>query len=246
MVKLLLLLIGFALLLPAGVDFDTVDDLLTCGSAADIDNMTPLTLTWRMRLDGDGENALGGIVFVKLVTDFTILRYLTATDTLQFAVNGATDEFNQSWAISTSTVPRTYVMVWDGGFTGTSAKLWEDGVQVQQGAYSNKDPGTQGDEGGNFLIGNRSDAARTFNGVLGCFAIWKAVATVNDVAILGAGGGCRQAVRQTSLGTPLRFWPMDDGAHGVAVTTSVMDESGNAGHCTPSNNPAFEAIPVGY
>ncbi|HET6456010.1 MAG TPA: LamG-like jellyroll fold domain-containing protein [Armatimonadota bacterium] len=251
MVKTLALVLCLALVLPAGVDFDTVDDVLSCGSAADIDNMTPMTITWRMRLDGNGESlTLGGIILVKgnvAYSDFTALRQRGSADDLNFIVNGTSGEISQAWSISTSTVPKTYVLVWDGGIANDSVRLWENGVQKAQGAYGGSTIGTQDDAAGNLCIGNRdSDTARTFNGVLSCVAIWKAVASANDIAILGAGGGCRQAVRQTSMGTPLRFWPMDDGVHGVAVTTSVMDESGNAGHCTPSNNPAFEAIQVGY
>ena len=251
MVKLLTLLLGLVLALPAGVDYDAVNDVLSCGSADDVDNMTPMTLTWRMRLDGDGESTtLGGIILGKqqsTAASFMVLRYRSASGDIQFVIDGATGTISQAWAISTSTVPKTYVMVWDGGGTSTSMRLWEDGVQKSQGAYESSAVSGYDDSDGNLNVGNRdTDTARTFNGVLSCFAIWEAVAPANDIAILGAGGGCRQAVRQTSMGTPLRFWPMDDGVHGVAVTTSVMDESGNAGHCTPSNNPAFEAIQVGY
>lgn len=249
MVKLLVLLVGLALLLPAGVDFDTVDDILSCGSAADIDNMTPLTFAWRMRLDGSGESgAAGGYVFWKTdaaVTRYIYLYYQGDSGQLRFKVQGATALYEQVWAISTSTIPKTYVMVWDGGSDAGSTILYENGSLVSSAGGTFSAPGTRGDEDGNLEIGNRSsDTARTFNGVFGCMALWTATATANDIALLSH-GGCRQTVQQTSLGTPLRFWPMDQGQHGVAVGT-VMDESGNVGHCTPSNNPAFEAIQVGY
>jgi len=75
-------------------------------------------------------------------------------------------------------------------------------------------------------------------------ALWNAVLTPADVALLYAGGLAVHRMPLAVSVAPTAYWPMNDGADGTEATPTLFDHTGNGHTGTDVGDPQWVAWPV--
>lgn len=231
----------------AGVDFDNVDDVLSCGSNTVLDN--PFdgaggTFAAWVFIEGDGESAtLGGYIAHKTIIWF--VRYINDA-----SPNNQIFNFAYLWSSSTGTwrCPSAGIslnawnhvaVTYDADVKTNVPALYINGVSQTVTTIAQPTGGARNDDAaGNFEIGNRlSDTARTFNGKIDDVALWKGVILTAAEISLIASSKTRMLPLQIQPSFLSGYWKLDDCSDGAACTGTFRDMTANANTCTPSNNP---------
>lgn len=156
------------------LNYDGADDVVSVGSALQLDDVQPMSLVAWINPTTLGESS-GGRIFDKAsattpVNGWCFQLSNTVTSSLAFNADFPTVDLLVRSPIS-SIVLSTWQHVaatWDGSATATNVHLYIGGVET---AYSVQTSGTGGsrvsDAAQNLFIGNGPGSTRTFNGLIG-------------------------------------------------------------------------------
>ncbi|MBV6417375.1 MAG: hypothetical protein CMLOHMNK_02037 [Steroidobacteraceae bacterium] len=224
--------------------FDKVNDVVNCGSAASLDNLSALTLIARINPTDVGENA-EGMVITKLNSSFN-LGYsvnMRASGAFQFYhTTTGTDLLRRSnTGVLTYGAWNLLAVTWDGTLTATGVKLYVNGQEATYAVTQNGSGSRDSDAGNNLLIGNDASGAYTFSGAFDFVLLCNRVLTAGEIA--------RFADRPYRLfptqGTRRRFGPPEQTMTPAAFAGSFAAGSAaltNANAVTPAAYAgAFEA-----
>lgn len=231
--------------------FDKIDDVISCGTSDTMlkENVAFTVSFWCNVISGGGEASSVGYIIARDNTTTAgvvigselgntgkvIIRMFIRGGTL-LDVESSLDSFDiNTW---------THVVVThDGSSTAANCHIYINGSETTYVTQSNG--ATPGDNSAQTTyIGNRSDAARTFDGRLCEMAVWSsALSSGNVTTLYGSGAPPRGLPRLVSPTTIQAYWPMDEKASGNTVTT-VYDHSGNGNTGTASGSPVAYTNPL--
>lgn len=232
-----------------GLSFDDVDDIVNCGSATSLSNLSSLTVGAWIYPKSMGEGNLGRILD-KSNKGWRL--YLTTTNRLTFSHGFSGNDMNKASTNNSITVNtwQHALAVYGGGSNHASVRLFLGGSQVAAYAQSDNGSGTRlTTANSNLTVGNFIGTTRTFDGFIAEAFIF-AGSTLSDYAI-------RQLASAQVVGMPLQldtghlvlYLPLDDFSQGITASGagSIRDLSPLGNHGTPSNGPIGEnSEPVSY
>lgn len=222
------------ILAQAARNFDGVDDVLNCGSAAVLDNLKAgggMTIYFRGTPGAPESATLGGYLVSKDDTAGTrtwAFRLLDDNAALNNVISffhvGSTNLLKTSGTGQWSSTAQSYIMTWDGSVTASNVHFYVNGTETTYDATGPQNGVALVDDAANSLtIGNDASGARSYSGPGAEVAIWSAGAiAANEIASLANGLPPHRAVRSKTL----VFWSAL--GHG----SPEPDWSGNASNCT--------------
>lgn len=230
----------------AGVDFDGVDDYVTAGSAADIDNMFPATIALWANIDNAGE-ANDGRIFDKTdAGNGYALGTENTGDIFFFQAGTATFFYCSSAGAATFDTWQHIALTWTGEVDSTCSaiKLYVNGTLKSW--TTTQGSGTRPtDAASNFIIGNKNAAgANTGDLTISNFVIIKAVLTQAKITQL-ANDRTALAAMNVSTTRPTRFWRFDETPDGTNANGVVFDDMMGIGTATAddgANNTGMTAM----
>ena len=169
------------------LSFDATDDYVDAGTGTSLDGLGPVTFSAWIKSAGAGELGLGVIVTkdttgaagrVGFVHDDTAPEVMALT---LFKGAGATS-LSRGSADNVIVVGtwQHVVCTWDGTNDNTKIRFYVNGTETAYGVGVN---GTSlaSDAGLPLVIGNRTDASRTFNGLIDDVRVYKRVLLVQEI-----------------------------------------------------------------
>ena len=225
------------------LDFDGVNDLVNCNSAAVINNVVSKTLSCWLKADNYGEGNLGNM-FAKLNWNFRVdssgaLNYRNVFSVGTLGVwRSAVNSFNTgSWThvavtyvrSSTSNIPTFFI---NGSSQTTTTVIQPVGSANAENTSA-------------YVLGNNAAAAATFDGKLEEMAFYNAVLTAEDILRL-ATSRIRGTPLMVAASNLIAYHPLDEFPDGATAsgTSSNRDRSANINHGTPTNSPVGRASQV--
>ena len=178
-----------------GLNFDGIDDLVTAGSGATLDNLPALTVAAWIKPDSAGEGSAGRIVQKGAGSQPTtggFWFHLDSSNQLVLAVDYATTNMYRISAASGITYGAwTHVVVtWTGSATATNIKFYVNGVETSYNATAPNGVGTRVNDGAtSFTIGNESGGTRTFDGALDDVRVYNRVLSASEITAVHNAGG---------------------------------------------------------
>jgi hypothetical protein len=239
---LLILFLLFASPAWAGVDFDGIDDGLSCDGAGNtLDNLT--AQTWSVWAYVDTLDATVRRLLVKdkagssttLYTRIAVGDFSGTGDNIQFRVNNSAAGIfvNRISAQGTLTTGSWHhiLVTWTGSTTGSTVKIYLNGAEVSYASTSNGSGSKWDDSADPFLIGNASTDI-PFDGRVTEVAVWNVVLSADEIGLLSSSRTKRMPlqIRPSALRA---YWPLDDHPDGTSGDGgSFWDSSGNGNTCT--------------
>jgi len=229
----------------AAIDFDGLDDVLDCGSASSLDDISPLTYSTWVNIDTSGEGSFGRFF------DKTTIRFLINQNSANQLTFG---HVTTGTALDRSTTANPVafdswhhvLFTWNGGLLWSGVHIYIDGTEALYAGGTDGTGSLSSDAADNLLLGNRAAGDRTFDGMFADTAMWAAVLSADEISRLALS-------RRTQI--PLQIRPADlrlyvsitEFSDGVTAsgTGAIRDRSGNGNHCTPTNSPVGRAQPLG-
>lgn|SRR3990167_4701507 len=218
----------------AGITFDKVDDLLTCGTTDDImEENVALTISAWIKPVSTGLNG-GGRIIERLETDGNpgVVFHMINTNTLRFLVAGSTNLIRTASNSSVTLNAWNHVLVtWDGSTTATGVSIYVNGTvttyQTTTNGVSLADNSAQ-----TVKIGDTSIANRTFDGTITEVAVWQVVLTAQEISTLALSRVKRMPlqIQPASLDA---YWPLDEEEDGSSADGDTFVNYGVTSHtCT--------------
>lgn len=175
-------------------DFDGVDDVIDCGSAASLDNINTFTYCAWMYPDTLGEGSAGRIIrkFNAAATAGKSWRVI-AGNAMSLTVDRATTDGTYNTAASTVTTGEwQFVATTYSGTAGPKAYRAVAGGAIAEMSYATGHPvigsGAEVTEAdGNWLIGNQADGARTWDGKLAGIRVYNRILTLGEMKMVMQG-----------------------------------------------------------
>ncbi len=159
--------------LGASIEFDAVDNLINVGSDSSLNNLFlgggTITAWINPRTNGEGGN------FARIAqknndgsSDIEGWVFFLDNGRLRTIIDFDTGSVERLSGVSTITLNQWQhvALVWDGSITGTNLIYYINGKEPPYGTSSNASGSQVSDAAYDLIIGNRSDAARTFDGQL--------------------------------------------------------------------------------
>jgi hypothetical protein len=223
----------------AGVDFDEVDDLLSCGSDTSLDNLGSLSYYVRFIADDGGEGDLGSLIH-KSVSGTTIKSFRienrggasgTATLTMTATYTGVILSVTPGDNSITFGAEHSAIFAWGG--LGATPHIYVDGVEVA--SYRLQQAGTTAestDASGTFTIGARVDGAQVFNGIIREVAVWTSEVTAGEANHLH-NARTRHLPLQIQPSNLRAYWTLDDEEEGTSADGDTFsDKLAGTNTCT--------------
>ena len=221
----------------AGITFDKVDDLLTCGATDDImEENVALTISAWIKPVSTGLNG-GGRIIERLATDGNpgVVFHMINTDTLRFLVAGTTNLVRTASNSSVTLNAWNHVLVtWDGSTTAANVSIYVNGTvttyQTTTNGVTIADNSTE-----TVKIGDTSIANRTFDGIITEIAVWQVVLTAQEIATLALSRvkGMPLQIQPASLDA---YWPLHEEEDGSSADADTFINYGTTSHtCTGDN-----------
>ena len=230
----------------SAVDFDGVDDLLNCGSLANLDNMNPISLAITMKIDALPP---AGQVVVLIAKDAVIWRFHlfdTGAVRMRFPHTVATLTRLSVASTAATGVWNVWIVTWDGTVNETGVSIYKDGTAVSYAAGASGSGAQSDDAALDLVIGNDPGLTQDLDGQVTEVAVWEATLSANEISRVSLPRRSRIPLHVRPADLRL-YIPMDEFADGVTATGTgaFRDLSGNGNHCTPSNSPVGRAQPLG-
>ena len=225
--------------------FDGVDDIVSAGSGASLDDLLTVTYEAWILPHTVGEASLG-IIFDKSngAANFTTIS-LVNTNTIKFTVDYATTDLARLSSNNTITLNQWnhIVITWDGSVTATNVHIYINGKETSYQTTTNAEGARNSDATYSQYIGNRAATDQTFNGNIDDAKIFNYVRTAMQIKSDFVGKTTKQGVsvrvasdaesRNASDGL-VGYWEMDE-ASWNGTAGEVIDSSGNGNNGTSSN-----------
>ena len=232
----------------ASIDFDNTDDVLPCGSAASLDNLTTLTYTAWINADTlDGEQA---IVYKNDGTDGRFFYALNGgTGALRMGIDKSILDANATSADNTITTGAWYFVAttWSDGsapllYTATP------GVAVAEVTYSGIPTAGTGtnidDAAGQLTIGSRVSLNPFFDGRIDEVCVYNAVLTLAQLQQI-AGSQTRRMCLQVASSSLVGYWSLDDQPDGTSGDGDTFyDRSSGSNNCTGDDGAGNAGLTV--
>lgn len=229
----------------ADVDFNAVDEILSCGSGASLDDMdisSGMTISLWINLDSLGEATDNGAFISKGSEGDSGFWLLSATDTgtlrFDFTKDCATTDLRRVSADNSISLSayRHVLMTWDGTVDTTGVLFYVDGTQTSYGTSTTGVGAINSDAALSVAIGNQIDLTNASDGRLSEVAVWDVILNATEIAQLSKSRvkNMPLQVRPASL---MGYWPLQECASGSTCSSTFIDYSGNGNTCTPSNSP---------
>ncbi len=172
-----------------GLFFDGADDIVNCGSGANLDNLAALTASAWINAGSMGEGVLGRILD-KTATTFKWRVNTAGTNQIGFAVDYATTNLERVSATNAITTGSWYhvLVTWTGSATATNAKIYVNGVEVAYATTINGSGARVDDSAGSLCIGNDNLTNRTFAGYLDDVRVYNRVLTAAEITAVYRAG----------------------------------------------------------
>ncbi len=245
-----LCLVWSALALGAA-DFDGVNDSLSAGSAANLDNLNPLTISAWVYVEGNGSaaNGGGGIVAKRRSGGSAgwQLGYINAAApkdaTCRFVYLGDTtngDWYCQSQALAVNAWHHVLLNGFARTDTSTPPVIYIDGVSQSITQVTPIAVAATSDAAANLRIGGYDNAtALAFNGWIENVAIWNAALTADEIDNL-ARSRVFTTPGQIQRANLCGWWMLNDWADGSTIVSNGADQNPN------NQNPvAVTGNPIG-
>src|SRR3990167_8633143 len=181
--------------------FDATDDVMTENGALTISVwIKPITV---------GVGNLGRVINRGVFATSGVEIIMTATETVQFFVNGSTNLFRVASNNSITLNTWQHILVtWNGGTAFTGVNIYVNGVETSYSAGQNAT--TPIDNSTTLLrIGNVSTGTRSFDGLVSEVGIWNSVLSLNEIKQLSS-SRTRYVPLQVSPSSLKRYFPLDE------------------------------------
>ncbi|MCC6660945.1 MAG: LamG domain-containing protein, partial [Phycisphaerales bacterium] len=167
-----------------GLVFDKIDDVVNCGSAARLDNLSALSLVALINPYDVGEGSEGTVVN-KMNSSFN-LGYsiaMRASGAVQlYHTTTGTDLLRRSnTGFLTYGTWSVLAVTWDGTLTATGVKLYLNGREMTYAVTQNGSGSRDSDAGNDLLIGNDVTGAYTFSGGIDSLLLCSRVLTAEEL-----------------------------------------------------------------
>lgn len=222
----------------SGVDFDSTDDILSCGSGSSLDNLGSFSVYVRFVADTGGEGNLGAF-FHKSPAGSTVKSFRienrggasgTATVTMTAVYTGVPLSVTPSDNSITFGQETTAIFSWGG--LGTTPHIYINGVEP---SYRLQQAGTVAETSeatNNFSIGAREDGSQTFDGIIRELAVWTEPISAAE-AVLIHNSQTRYLPLQIQPSALNAYWVLADQPDGSSGDGKVfLDMTPNANTCT--------------
>lgn len=175
-------------------DFQNSSDRIDFSNPSELHDLSPLTWSIWAQKDSRGVSGFGRLIVKG--ADRKIF-YADTTDSV-FFVDASTDVSRTFALANDSNVWVHLVVTWTGGLNATDIAIYKDGVQVTYTASQDGVASIVSDAGENFIVGNRPNGTRPFDGRLGEVGVWDVVLSGDEIKALSLGYK-PQRVRPQSL-----------------------------------------------
>lgn len=225
-----------------GLEFDSDNDSISCGSSANIDDLPALTASAWIYPHSQGEGNYGRILdkTTGLGPTNGWIFNTDANTNISFTVDYDTTNLNVVSSTGTITYNKWQhvAVTWDGSAEADNVHLYVDGVEVRKSTNTDGVTARDSDASATLRIGNNSTLARTFDGVIDEVKLYNYVLTDDEIKIeynrgaaLALGVGQNDSDPKTPGSTDLKaWWKLDEGSG-----TSAYDISGNGNTGTLTN-----------
>lgn len=208
-------------------DFDGIDDSVSVGSPAHLDDLASFTWCAWIRPTSTGEGGVG-----RVFDKFEKILYVVATNTFGAYINRATAATDIAAANNTLTLNAWNFVAMT--FDGTTTKLYRGvpGASVTDVSPAENGSGAPVSENTRSLvIGNDSTAAATFAGRIEHARVFNAALSLNEIT-------AAMYNRPVRSGNLVGYWPLVTGA------SPEPDWSGNAANGTVTGATVADGAPV--
>lgn len=232
-------LLMFSINRTGGVLFDGVDDVVDCGSAASLDNLTSFTYSAWVRPNSTGEGGFGRILGKETVSDGPIgwgigNRSGVADKMLFLEVQwsggvGIWHTADQSMGALNGWLH--VAVTYNGSSSGNTPIFYLNGAAIATTTWFTPSGSRTSDAAANLRIGNCQDGSRTFDGYILDARIYPSVLTAAQIAAIYSSKNLNNRFPITIVGQ----WRMNDGAGGTTSNgATVKDFSGSGNNGTAS------------
>lgn len=219
-----------------GVSFDTVDDLITCGTSDTLltENGSITISLWLFPTTdttGGGDprlvsrsNATGQVYWGIQATSSVYLQCVGAVASLNVFSTNNTITLN-TW--------QNLVITWTGTTATSGVHIYKNNVET---SYLTGVAGNTpiDNSGSTFIIGNTSAGTRPVGGYISELAIWSTVLNSADRTAV-ATARRRGIPFRTSTSTLVSYWPLEDVARGVSGNLQTFRDAWGTNTGTGSN-----------
>ena len=183
----------------SAVNFDAVDDVVTAGSNASLDDLVAqggggMTITAWIRPNSIGEGGNPGRIVHKgtgtSATNGWQFVIQGTSPALAFASDHATTDVNHVASANSITlgVWQHVVVTWDGSATAANVRLYVNGVEPTYQTTTNGVGARSSDAASSVFIGNDNTGVRTFDGALDDVRIYNRILTAAEIAAIHRAG----------------------------------------------------------
>lgn len=221
-------------------DFDATDDVIDCGPANVLDNLTTFSFCVWVFPDGWGENNQGYILRKHdspVVNGGKTLRLRNESSpaaSVRFVVDRSTDAVAEATASTMQLGVWQFLMCTYNGTDGPRIYLaTPNAVGLNEVGYATRNVGSGSEvneSSGNFAIGNSTAGDRTFDGRICHVAVFDVILTVGEGRTFMFGRLPR---------APLGYWPL------WGVGSEEPDLSGNGNNGTVTGATVAGHAPIG-
>jgi len=233
-----------------GIEFDGVDDYIDCGSATGLDNIAAInnaiTISAWINSAGAGDSLYPTIVD-KLLLDAGWKFGLSTTNTkvVFYHYCSGNDLDKQTNAIITDNSWYHTLITWDNSLIAANVHIYVNNVEPTYAISIDGTTALQSDAANNLRIGARSATGGEFKGKISEVAIWSAILTASQIALL-ANSKIKGMPLQIQPAKLVMYLPLDDitiGQRGQSRT--FYDLSGNKNHGTGvSGTSGLTSVPI--
>lgn len=233
----------------ASVEFDNVDDELTCGSDSSIDDLPLADFSYSAWIypESAGEGGAGRLISKRTLSSGVGGWTIFTADTnaiRMITVDGGGVEADSDSADSSISWNAWHHVAMNYDQSTKTIDLYVDGTEV---SYATQTAGTfdpDSDASGNMLMGNTLFVTdtRTFDGQINDVAIWTVLLTQEEITQL-ASSRVKGMPLQISPSNLVAYWPMDDQPDGTSDST-YRDVVGVSSTCTGTSGTTAKAEEV--
>lgn len=234
----------------AGVDFDNVDDLVSCGSAATLDNMTALTYAAWIKAD-TFDSEMGIVYKVATTTGKFFYAANGGTGSITMGIDrtggGSSDALSVS-ANSTITTGRWWFVAttWTSG-SAPQLYVGSTTTAVVEVSYASQTAGAgtiAADATGNLSIGSRASSNQNLDGQIAEVAVWNTALSLAQLQMIGDSKVKRMAL-QVAPSNLVAYYSLDDDIDGTAAHGQTFRDYKASNTCTAddgANNTGMLAV----